>query len=68
MVYNFASSKPLSILNDDISFSMHWMRGQMVCYAELRDLSKVDELKVVWQFKLDQMKNCQLGKEKSGEN
>lgn len=36
MLFDFASSRPLCILNDDVAFSMHWMRGQMICYSELR--------------------------------
>jgi hypothetical protein len=33
MLMNFATQKPLSRLKEDVDYSMHWMRGQMVCYA-----------------------------------
>ena len=36
------------------------MRGQMVCYAELRPESQEQGLKVRWQFDESQLKNCQL--------
>lgn len=61
MMICFASSRPLSLLNDDIAFSMHWMRGQMVCYAEIRAECEAEELRIVWQFCREQMRNCGVG-------
>jgi len=39
---------------------MNWMRGQMICYAELREDSKMERAKVNWLFNAEQMKNCQV--------
>jgi hypothetical protein len=68
MLLNFAQTRVLSPLNEDVSFSMHWMRGQMVCYCQLQPESKREEATVGWQFQPEQMKNCRLALGKKGNN
>ena len=60
--------KPLSKLNDNIRYSMNWMRGQMICYAELSEDSSEGSLLLRWLFNENLMKNCSLSLRKKEVN
>lgn len=61
LLLSYARSKPLTKLNDSVDYSMHWMRGQMVCYCQLREEVLLDRaITVSWQFVAEQMKNCRI--------
>lgn len=47
---------------------MHWMRGQMVCFAELSEQALKENLRVKWQFTQNQLKNCLLDLNKTNES
>jgi hypothetical protein len=67
MLLGFIQGKRLKDLNEDISYAMDWMRGQMICYSVLKESSKLESVKVKWTFNANELQNCTLASQKSSD-
>ena len=67
MLLGFIQGKRLKELNENISYAMEWMRGQMICYSVLRENSKSESVRVKWTFNANELQNCTLAAHKNSE-
>ncbi len=68
MVSDFMQDKEMIDLDDDIAYATEWMKGQMICYATIKEGSNVNNPKLRWTFNENEYINCHLGLNKKSES
>ncbi len=68
MVHSFMQDKSLRAINENVLWGQEWMKGQLICYAAIKENGKPGKYRVRWSFDASKFVNCETGVGKVNES